>query len=182
MRAKAYRFRDSVTYQTFIERETSERIFHITRYEHYLSVMRDGCLRGGMNPERNWSAPGFFVNCGCVCLLNNKKSYREGMPEADAELNSTKFPFSSMSFIYSHYGNRPVFLIVNDSVESELISWKSCKEQNRLSETVVPYYEAGYKGNLPMSKIVKVLLIRLPAPPKGGLASLLAASRKRRNV
>jgi len=151
-----HKFIDSAVFAAFIEHATFEKIFHITRHHHYLSMLRDGYIRGGQNPERNWPTySSFFVNMGCVCVTNNRQSYRVGMPESDAGWHSTSFRFSSANFISEYYGNTAVFLILSDEIEKELISWSLWKKQRKLSEKVIPYYEAGYKGNIPLSKIEK---------------------------
>jgi len=181
MNKEKYEFYNSADYAKFIEKVTSEKIFHITRYEHYLAILRDGYIMGGKNPEKNWpNYSSFFVNLGCVCVINNKKAYRAEMPKSEADLYSSNFNFSSLRFIAHYYGSTPVFLIFSDDMENELLSWKLCKEQNKLSEKVVPYYEAGYKGDIPLSKIEKAILLDLAAPEDAGLTGMLEIAREKR--
>lgn len=179
MKEVRQRFVDPEGFRGFIESVTRERIFHITRRKHYLSILSDGFIKAGKNLERNWGASSFFMNSGCVSVINNKASYRIAMPEVDANLHRSKFDFSSASFVSGAYGSDPVYLILKDGAESELVSWKRCKEQNRLRETVVPYYEAGYPGDVSLEKIDCALLIDLAIPKGNGLAELLRRFRKK---
>ena len=182
MNDERHKFTDRGACQTFIESVTAERIFHITRYDHFCAILRDGYIRGGKNPERNWpSYSSFFINLGCVCVVNNKKSYRMGMPESDAVLHASKFVFTSPNFVSDYYGNNPVFLILRDSVESSLLSWKLWKEQEKYREQVVPYYEAGYSGNIPVSEIEKAMVLDFDFPEESGLIAAFKAAREKRD-
>jgi hypothetical protein len=181
MNEERYKFVDRGACEIFIESVTAERMFHITRYDHYCAILRDGYIRGGKNLERNWpSYSSFFINLGCVCLVNNKKSYRMGMPESDVVLHATKFVFSSPNFVSDYYGNNPVFLILRDSVENNLLSWKLWKEQGKYREQVVPYYEAGYSGNIPVSEIEKAIVFDFEFPEETGRIAALKAAREKR--
>lgn len=173
MKEEMHKFVNRSSFKAFIENATLEKIFHITRYKHYLSILKDGCIKGGKNPERNWKSSSFFMNSGCVSVINNKKSYRPGMSEADADMYRSKFDFFSANFVSGHYENNAVFLILTDDVESELVSWKLCKAQNKLKETVIPYYEAGYLGDIPLSRIQYAILLDLAIPKSKGLAGIL---------
>ncbi len=179
MKEVRQRFVDPEGFRGFIEGVTRERIFHITRRKHYLSILSDGFIKAGKNLERNWGASSFFMNSGCVSVINNKASYRIDMPEVDASLHRSKFDFSSASFVSGAYGSDPVYLILKDDTETELVSWKRCKEQHRLRETVVPYYEAGYPGDVLLEKVDCALLIDLAVPKGNGLAELLRRFREK---
>lgn len=178
MKKETYRFTDRESCRIFLEKVTEERIFHLTRYNHFQSIVRDGYIRGGKNPERNWpSYSSLFVNMGCVCLVNNKMSYRTDMPKEDASLHAGKFLFSLPNFVEEYYSRNPVFLIATDDIEADLVSWKVWKDEERYREQVVPYYEAGFKGNLPISKIESALILELDFPEEGGLVAALKAAR-----
>lgn len=180
MKEEIYRFTDRESCRAFLEKVTAEKIFHITRYSHFRSIVCDGYVRGGKNPEQNWpSYSSLFTNMGCVCLINNKESYRIDMPKENASIHAGNFQFSSPNFVAGYYGLNPVFLILADNIAADLVSWKTWKDEERhRKEKVVAYYEAGYKGNLPISKIESALILELDFPEEGGLIGAFKAARE----
>ena len=103
------------------------------------------------------------------------------MPESDAVLHASKFVFTSPNFVSDYYGNNPVFLILRDSVETSLLSWKLWKEQEKYREQVVPYYEAVYSGNIPVSEIEKAIVLDFDFPEESGLIAAFKAAREKRD-
>ena len=69
-------------------------------------------------------------------------------------------------------------LILDKSVEANLISWAQSKEENVPSEMIVPYVEAGYLGAITVAKIELVILLRIEEDP----TSIAAVLRRARGI
>lgn len=55
-----------------------------------------------------------------------------------------------------------VFLFLTEDAKSNLIRWTEAK-RDWISERVVPYIEAGHEGNLPLSGISEILIVKVNA-------------------
>lgn len=173
-----HKFSDCDSFENFVAKNTSEKIFHITQHVNYLSIIQDGYIKGGVNETSTWGTESsYFCNLGCVCLVNNKSSYRARLSSEESLTYYWKFPFADARFISRYCKDKVVYLILKDAISSDLISWQKWKDEEKLRERVVPYYEAGYKGNLPLSLVERVLLLELNFPDETGLACRLELAR-----
>jgi len=173
-----HKFSDCDRFENFVTQNTSEKIFHITRHINYCSIIQDGYIKGGINETSTWGTDSsFFCNLGCVCLINNKSSYRVDLSSEEGLTYYWKFPFADARFISRYCKDKVVYLILKDEISQDLISWQTWKDEEKLRERVVPYYEAGYKGNLPLSLVEKALVLELNFQEETGVVRQLELAR-----
>lgn len=129
-------------------------VFHVTDMKGYAGIVQDQEIRvdDGSNPTTPQSKVSYFRTRGCVCLFDLRS-----VPMEEMELGLMKYYFLNPT----HADNRPVFLFLDRSYWDRLISWTVSKEDEGLGAMVIPYFEAGHQGPIPLSCIESALLVEV---------------------
>jgi len=129
------------------------QVFHVTTKRAYARICRDGSIKsnqdGKLRSEYPQSAVSYFRKCGCVCIFDLRAATTEHVNDA-----LLKFFFLSPF----HRAN-PVFLVFGDAAYEQLIPWSVSIPDEGYRAMVIPYVEAGYPGEVPLSLIDSVLII-----------------------
>jgi hypothetical protein len=145
-----------------------DRVFHVTRLAYLSSIVECGEIR----PNSDRALPttfgssnnGFFRNRNCVSLFD----YRPEPTDEIKDFRQRCYPF------------RPAFppngaiaiLVLRPEAFDTLIPWTKWKDENALSEMVVPHVEAGYPGPLPLRLIEEIISIEITEDPQSFAAQL----------
>ena len=145
-------------------------VFHVTKLAYLPSIVECGEIRpnadGALPTTFGSSKNAFFRNRNCVSLFD----YRLEPTEEIKDFRRRCYPFRPA---YPPNGAIAI-LILQPTVYDALIPWTMCKEENALSEMVVPYVEAGYPGPLPLRLVAEIMSVEITEDPK----SLAAVLRK----
>lgn len=148
------------------------RVFHVTRRAYWPAIYASGEIQpnneGCLPTSFGYSANSFFRKRGCVSLFD----YRLPPDELIRDYRSRCWPFQAAR---AENGGISI-LILDRSVEDNLISWLKWKEENMPSEMIVPYVEAGYPGPIPITKIELVIFLRIEEDPNS-ISSVLRRAR-----
>jgi hypothetical protein len=135
------------------------RVFHVTTRDAYARIRSDGAIKPNRNGELGFtfgqSEFSYFRNRGCVSLFD----LRTATPE-QVEDSLWKYYFLNPSFSE----NRPVFLLLTDSCFDDLIPWSRANAEVGYREMFIPYVEAGYPGEIPLSLVERALLLEVAYP------------------
>ena len=165
--AKKYSRRETESLDD-IEIYLQGRVFHVTRLAYLSSIVECGEIRpnsdGALPTTFGSSNNAFFRNRNCVSLFD----YR---PEPTDEIKD---------FRLRCYPFRPAFppngaiaiLILRPAAYETLIPWTKWKDENVLSEMVVPHVEAGYPGPLPLRLVEEIISIEITEDTQSFAAQL----------
>ena len=152
------------------------RVFHVTPRETYARILSDGAIRSNQSGELGFSFPqsevSYFRKRGCVCVLDLRVSPQQ----VDDALGKWYFlnPFPPK--------NRLAFLLLKDGCYGELVSRSYTQGKVDWREFSVPYVEAGFPAEIPLSFVERVLLVDIEIPPEencdGCIARLCALLAK----
>jgi len=153
-----------------VEAYLQGRVFHVTRLTYLPSIVECGEIRpngDGVLPTTFGSSKNaFFRNRNCVSLFD----YRSEPTEEIKDFRWRCYPFRP-----AFPPNAPIaILILQLEAHDSLIPWTKWKEENALSEMVVPYVEAGYPGPLPLRLVAEIITVEITEDPQ----SLVAILRK----
>jgi hypothetical protein len=125
-----------------------------------------------MDPDVPPSYGRAYFRChGCVSLFDLRSV-------SDDQLEDTFLKY----YFLNYHGDRhhPVFFLLSQAALAPVISWSPELFQKSLGWQLVPYSEAGYPGNLPLTLIDEVLRVTVVHPPDSPhLAALKAAHLSR---
>jgi hypothetical protein len=148
------------------------RVFHVTRRAYWSAICASGEIQaneeGRLPSTFGFSANSYFRNRGCVSLFD----YRTPPDEKIRDFRSRCWPFQAARSADEGIA----ILVLERSVEANLISWSQWKEENVPSEMIVPYVEAGHPGPIPVAKIELVILLRIEEDPNS-IAAVLRRAR-----
>jgi hypothetical protein len=146
------------------------RIFHVTRLANLDSVLRDGRVRancgGTLPPTFGSSTLSYFRQRGCVCLFD----LFHCTAEQQAEHLTSCWPFSPATVD----SGIAIFALAQSAYDS-VITYSTAKADGALNEMIVPYVEAGFKGDLSLSLIDEVIEVEVDAVPRSPLRLWLEA-------
>jgi hypothetical protein len=154
-----------------IEEYLQGKVFHVTRLAYLPSIIKSGEIRtnnSGMLPTTfGSSGNAFFKNRNCVSLFD----YRPKPTEEIRNVRVRCYPFSPA---------RPpngaiAILILKPEVYDDLIPWTLSKEENALSEMIVPYVEAGYPGPISFDLVEEIISVEITEDPESFAARLRKA-------
>lgn len=133
-----------------------ERVFHVTSQTAYTQILADGMIRSNKNQDFEFtfgqSENSYFRKRGCVSVFDLRSVTPSQLEDA-----LSKYYFLNPSFVANH----PVFLFLNQSWCEQLIPWSKRKDEEAFQEMVIPYVEAGYPGDIPLSIIAGVLRVNI---------------------
>lgn len=152
---KRYNYRKSLL------NELRGNIFHFTTYESYIQIQEDGVLFNNKE-ERfplNTSSEGSYGRLmGWICLLSLRNLSDKIIKES-----IMKYDFLDSRIIYnSHLINKYVYLILNPEYHDEIIQNDFARKNYVIDgqpTLYIPFVECWYPGNLPLEKIIKVLIV-----------------------
>jgi hypothetical protein len=113
-----------------------------------------------LGPSKN----AFFRNRNCVSLFD----YRLDPTDEIKGFRQRCYPFRPAC----PPNGAVAILILQASAYDSLIPWTRCKEENALSEMVVPYVEAGYPGSLALRLVAEIMSVEITEDPQS-LAAML---------
>ena len=130
-------------------------VFHVTPRQNFEKILESGAI----HPSRDCrieltfdaSENSFFRNRGCISVFDLRRA-------TDAQIKKKIDIFHPFR---DEYGENPVLLILKSEAYAELVSWEACRQENALSEMVVPYIESGYTGSISMDQIEYCLLVTI---------------------
>ncbi len=143
----------------------TNQIFHVTSIESYKKIKESGFIKSNKNKKFEFTFPisenSFGNKNGYICLFDFRNKNKEQIQR------------TSEDFLYravSKFKN-PVFLIVNSKYNLELkyqgkyTNKKNGKEfiyfEELIGSMIVPFTECWYSGDMPLSKIIEVLKIKV---------------------
>jgi hypothetical protein len=134
------------------------RVFHVTTEHGYAAIKADGFVRSNENQcfelTTSQSAVSYFRKNGCISLIDLRD-----ISDEDLEWGLRKYyflnPFST---------DVAVFLILDSSCHGQLISWTISKGEG-FKAMIVPEFETGFRGLLPLALIRSVVHCRVARKP-----------------
>ena len=127
-------------------------VFHVTIFENLSGIQKSGAIqpntKGNFKTSFDFSGNSFFRKRGCVSLFD----YRE----IDEELfnNYGERCLPTLPFFKS---NRISVLFLSEEAFPKLISSEQRHKEKALNEYIVPYFEAGYQGQIELRLITKII-------------------------
>jgi hypothetical protein len=105
---------------------------------------------------------GYFRNRGCVSLFD----YRAEPTEQLEFFRSKCDPFQMAA-----PGRGGVaILFVAEAAYDQMLPWSQWKDENALSEMVVPHVEAGYRGSMSIELFDEIVTLELAEDPDSTMA------------
>lgn len=150
------------------------RVFHVTLADTLTAIRADGEIRP--NTTGQYSSPvgrynSFFRNRGCVSLFD----YRSVTEE---ELAGSLPQCSAATWMHASRGSELAILLLARERCPELQPWSLWKDENALSEMIVPHVEAGHRGPVPLDLVDEVLCVEVELDETSFGAKLRAALEK----
>lgn len=161
--------------QTVVLPKLRETVFHVTSVAGFEGIRHSGAISANADGKLGFTFPqsenSYGRRRGYVCLFDLRGVSDEHLAH------------SLDSFYYlDPFGRRgdPVFLFVKTSVFGELIPWTSTRDN--YEHMWIPYVEAWYPRDLPLSAIECALALKVKRPPPSWFEqahAIAAASRKK---
>lgn len=133
------------------------RVFHITTIDNFTLIIKSGAIMNNQDGllQTNWTNNSYFLNKGCVsvCDFFNNNANRNKQREAALSKYDIFGQTSKMG--------QTVYLFLNPKCFSRLITWETWKNEEKWTESVVPYLESGYPGSIDLNNIDEVWLIKI---------------------
>ncbi len=133
------------------------RVFHVTTREAYVRVRSDGVIKSNQSGELGFtfgqSRFSYFRKRGCVSVFDLRTATPEQIDDSLHKYYFLNPPFSK---------NRPVFLLLADACSEQLLPWSQSIPEEGARAMVIPYVEAGYPGEIPLSLVQCALLLEVP--------------------
>ena len=134
-------------------------LFHVTTHHACRSIRRTGWVLADppdLPSARKWPYDSYFRSIGCVSLCDLRTADEEKVDVA----------LAAYFFLDPWHGDPdPAFLILSPQAADSVVSYGEAIDQGALAKMIVPHVEAGYKGDLPISDISDILVVRIKRPP-----------------
>lgn len=136
-----------------------ERVFHVTTREAWPCIERSGrVLVSPPDCVTRWE------NAGLRCIGHVSLCNLRSLEEEDLEHGLQKYHFLDPR----RNSRGPVFLFLRRRAIEDIGTYRQLKDKvNNLGKLIVPFIEAGYPGDLSLTKIADVLVVdvlRSPTP------------------
>lgn len=132
------------------------RVFHVTTLSAYASIISDRAIKSNQDAQYPFtygqSKNSFFRNRGCVSFFDLREVSPEQMQETLGKYYFLNPPFTE---------GRPIYLFLNSLCFPQLLSWSLWKKQEAYREMVIPYVEAGFPDQVPLSLVDEVLRVNI---------------------
>jgi len=149
------------------------RVFHVTRLSHFDAILIDREIKpngdGALATTFGNGANAFFRKRNCVCLFD----YRLEPTDKIRDFRMRCSPFQPAG---PDSDGIAILLLKADSYTA-LIPWTRWKEEDALSEMIVPYVEAGYSGSISIDLIDEVICLKIKEDPNSLSAQFRKAHR-----
>lgn len=148
-------------------------VFHVTKRPYWPQILATGAIEPNSNgrlPTTFGNYDSFFRKRGCISVFDFR------LPPNDEILDFRRrcWPFQAAT-----PGDEGIaILILNSSIYPVLITWNRWKDENALSEMIVPFVEAGHPGPIPVSAIDDVILLRITEDPNCHAAMMRRAAKR----
>jgi hypothetical protein len=148
------------------------RIFHVTYAKNLEKIKQTGYILVNLDCNLTTtfgnSQNSFFRKKGCVSVFDYESSTEEKWMEHMWKCNPLGPDKDALAFLF-----------LTEEANANLIRWEEAKHE-WIAERVVPYVEAGYKGNIPLSNISEILIVKIKNDNTEGLAYKLKQARNKR--
>ncbi|MFZ2394942.1 MAG: hypothetical protein WAW09_01525 [Smithella sp.] len=149
------------------------KVFHVTKEQNWPNISASGKLLP-LPPEgkhvRTFGTNSYFQQQGCICLFDYRSFY-EAKPQKHFDKCLPTMPLTE--------DNPLRVLFLNPAYYNKLVSWSQWHE-NGISTNVVPYIEAGLRGEVPLSFFDEALIVTI-TEDKNSLAYQLREALNRRS-
>ncbi|MFC1491319.1 hypothetical protein ACFLQ0_01870 [Nitrospinota bacterium] len=147
------------------------RIFHVTRLNILDQILAAGAILantdGKLPPGGFGSYPNsYFRKRGCVSLFDLLNP-----PEKKIDEHIHK----CSPFTPAYSGHNLAFLFLSQEEYPKLVPWSNWKEDKDYGDQIVPYVEAGYLGDIPISSIEEIWEVTVTFPDDNSVAELIWA-------
>jgi hypothetical protein len=130
------------------------RIFHGTKAENIALIKKTGSILVNidslLSTSYGNSINSFYRQKGCVSVFDYENPTNEKWEEHMWKCD----PLGTSD------NNEMAFLFLSEEAKKYLFRWEEAKKEWE-SERVVPHVEAGYKGNIPMSHISEIQVVKI---------------------
>lgn len=137
-----------------------ERVFHVTTVDGFLSISEDGAIRHNQDNRypfsHSVSQASYFRTRGCVCLCDLRSV-------SDEDLENVLFKYNFLN--PPPTDDMPVFMILSHEVYAVLHPWTDWKKGKPTESMVVPFIEAGYPGEIPITAVERTLIVEVKRKP-----------------
>lgn len=131
-------------------------VLHVTDRTGLKGITRDGLIRSNKGQQSTYSYPqserSYARARGWVSLCDLRTT-------SDEQLETALSNFYFLNPIST--GNNPIFLILSKSLYPALIPWTRARDEDAWEEMFVPHMEAFHESDIPMSKISRVVSVRI---------------------
>lgn len=140
------------------------KVFHVTTEHAAISILTDGFIRNNRDARFAFtfgqSQVSFFRALGCVSVFDLRGATDDQVQEVLGKYNFLNPVFCA---------NRPVFIILANSLHSALLPWTAWNNPRNQLEMVIPRVEAGFPGDVPVDRIEALIRVQVddPGPPLG---------------
>lgn len=131
------------------------KVFHVTNENGFNGILNRGVIIPSLNESisSNWGMESFFRNRGCVSVC-------------DLVNNTSKKRISSAISKYNFFdlrcnNGRSYLFLLNESIHCNLITWNQWEKEKAYKESIVPYLESGFPGEISIIDVEKILIINL---------------------
>lgn len=140
------------------------RVFHVTTAAALPSILGAGKVSWDYGEPRYPNA--YFRSRGCLSVCDLRSLTEEELDDGLAKYTFVD-PFTSED---------PAFLFIDPQrLERPLISWREQRERRDFEKQVVPFIEAGFRGDLPVAYLESILIAKIERDPL--TQALMEASR-----
>ena len=150
------------------------KVFHVTKEKNWSQISASGELLP-LPPEgqhvRSFGTKSYFRQQGCVCLFDYRSFY-EAKPQEHYHKCLPTMPLTEESPIR--------ILFLSPGHYEELVSWSQW-HANGIGTNIVPYVEAGLKGEIPLDFFEEALIVTITENNNSLAHHLKAAHRRRSN-
>lgn len=136
------------------------RIFHVARQSYLERILADGRIqhnRDGQLPTTFGSSTiSYFRTRSCVCLFD---LFHPSKDQQNRHLRDC------WPFMPARPGSGIAILMLAVEAHDEVITYAVAKRAGALKEMIVPYVEAGYAGDLPLTLIDEIVEVEVDVVP-----------------
>lgn len=137
------------------------RVFHVTPLAAWRRIQESGAISPNLGSRFETgfgsSKNSFFRNRGCISLFDFRTAN-------DQQIEDVRWKCSPLQ-IAQH--DRPaVILLLSPEIHERLIPWTEWEKEKAYSQMLVPYVECGYRGEIALSTITEVIIVRVTTHPE----------------
>lgn len=143
------------------------RVFHVTRLSSVSSILAAGGLlpnRFGFKSPLGDNADSYFRAIGCVSFFD----YRGHKSKEWRKFHRECYPTRVI-----HHDDPAVVMFLSPEHHANLIDWTGWKIEGRREQSVVPYVEVGFPGQVDNSMITEVRIWEHANPELGRFLELM---------